>query len=177
MYFVLVVIANSNIFSVFLATEVEAREELQCSADAICQVYIDTDLELQEALNDGPPYSCINISVNFNGTWQKQGFTCLTGRVYMPDRAGHRLPCTAMRVKWTPRDFLMWNSLSGKQHMLLTVASTTTSPVKPWSKRQRKLCGATPSPNTMCGMLTCSVMATLLHTRQSARSSHMGNIR
>ena len=59
----------------------------------------------------------------------------------------------------------MWNSLSGKQHMLMTVASTTTSPAKIWSKRQGKLCGAAPSPNTVCGMLRCLATVILLCTR------------
>ena len=56
-------------------------------------------------------------------------------------------PSTAMLVRWTPRGFLTWNFVSGKQHILVTVASTTTSPAKPWSKRQGKLCGAAPLPN------------------------------
>ena len=43
MYFVVMVVANSNIFSVFLASEVESGEELQCSADAIHQAYTNTD--------------------------------------------------------------------------------------------------------------------------------------
>ena len=58
----------------------EAGEDLlQRSADAIRQAYADTDPELQEALNGGPPYPCIDISVSFDGTWQKRGFTSLYG--------------------------------------------------------------------------------------------------
>ena len=72
-------------------------------------------------------------------------------------------PSTAMLVR--PRGFLMWNSMSGKQHMLVTVASTTISPAKPWSKRQGKLHWAVPLPNTVCGMLRCSSTVILLYTR------------
>ena len=47
MYFVLVVIANCKyIFSVLLVAEVEAGEELlKRSANALCQVYTNTDPE------------------------------------------------------------------------------------------------------------------------------------
>ena len=46
MYFILVVIANCNIFSVLLAAEVEDGEELlKHSTDALRQVYTNTDPE------------------------------------------------------------------------------------------------------------------------------------
>ena len=58
----------------------EAGEELlQRSADAIRQAYADTDPELRKALNGGAPYPCIDISVSFDGTWQKRRFTSLYG--------------------------------------------------------------------------------------------------
>ena len=80
MYFVVVVIANCNTFSVFLSAEVEAGEEgLERSADAMCHAYSDKDLELWEALNSGPPYRCIDMSVSFDITWQKREFTYLYG--------------------------------------------------------------------------------------------------
>ena len=69
----------------------------------------------------------------------------------------------------------MRNSLSGKQHMLVTVASTTTSPVKPWNKRQGKLCGAALWPNTMCGMSRCSAMATQSGLQAQAIRGRCGN--
>ncbi|KAL8612674.1 hypothetical protein ACOMHN_044615 [Nucella lapillus] len=66
--------------SLCTAAEVEAGEELvQRSADAIRQAYADTDPDLREALDGGQPYPCINISVSFDGTWQKRGFTSLYG--------------------------------------------------------------------------------------------------
>ena len=46
MYFILVVIANCNIFSVLLAAEVEdGKELLKHSTDALRQVYTNTDPE------------------------------------------------------------------------------------------------------------------------------------
>ena len=46
MYFILVVIANCNIFSVVVAAEVEDGEELlKHSTDALRQVYTNTDPE------------------------------------------------------------------------------------------------------------------------------------
>ena len=58
----------------------EAGEEhLQLSADALHQAYSDTDPELWEALNGGPQYPCVNMSVSFDITWQKRGFTYLSG--------------------------------------------------------------------------------------------------
>ena len=58
----------------------EAGEErLQRSADALHQVYSDTDPELWEALNGGPQYPGINMSVSFDITWQKRGFTYISG--------------------------------------------------------------------------------------------------
>ena len=46
MYFILVVIANCNIFSVILAAEVEDGEELlKHLTDALRQVYTNTDPE------------------------------------------------------------------------------------------------------------------------------------
>ncbi|KAL8561277.1 hypothetical protein ACOMHN_047132 [Nucella lapillus] len=63
----------------FTAAEVEAGEELmQRSADAIRQAYADTDPDLRETLDGGQPYPCINISVSFDGTWQKRGFTSVS---------------------------------------------------------------------------------------------------
>ncbi|KAL8573387.1 hypothetical protein ACOMHN_032402 [Nucella lapillus] len=62
------------------AAEVEAGEELmQRSADAIRQAYADTDPDPWEALDGGQPYPCIDISVSFDRTWQKRGFTSLYG--------------------------------------------------------------------------------------------------
>ena len=58
----------------------EAGEErLQCSADALHQAYSDTDPELWEALNGGPQCPGIDMSVSFDITWQKHGFTYLSG--------------------------------------------------------------------------------------------------
>ena len=58
----------------------EAGEELfQRSANALHNVYSNTDPELWEALNCGPQYPCINMSVSFDITWQKHGCTYLSG--------------------------------------------------------------------------------------------------
>ena len=58
----------------------EAGEEhLQRSADALHQTYSDTDPELWEALNGGPQYPDIDMSASFDITWQKHGFTYLSG--------------------------------------------------------------------------------------------------
>ena len=61
--------------------------------------------------------------------------------------------------------------------MLVTVASTTTSQAKPWSKRQGKLRGAAPSPNTVCGMLIMvSDCDSSVHKDSFVSSSHTGNL-
>ena len=58
----------------------EAGEErLKRSADALHQAYSDTEAELWEALNGGPQYPDICMSVSFDIKWQKHGFTYLSG--------------------------------------------------------------------------------------------------
>ena len=54
----------------------EAREKLQRTYAKPTPTH---DPELWEALNGGPPYPCIDISVSFDSTWQKLGFTSLSG--------------------------------------------------------------------------------------------------
>ena len=72
--------AYCTILTVFSAAEVEAGEErLLRSADALHQAYFDTDPELWEALSGGPQYPGIDMSVSFDITWQKRGFTYLPG--------------------------------------------------------------------------------------------------
>ena len=53
-------------------------EVLQRSATLIRQAYADTDPDLKDALDRGEE-PVINISVSFDGTWQKRGFTSLYG--------------------------------------------------------------------------------------------------
>ena len=165
------VIAYCNIFSVFSAAEVEAGEGLQRSADALHEAYSDTVPELWEAVNGGPQYPDINISVSFDITWQKRGFTYLSGLgVCIDVLTGlvinhHVLSKYCHACEVNTKRITHMKLLVTKQHMLVTVASTTTSPSKPWSKRQEKLCGAAPSPNTVCGILRCSATVILLCTR------------
>ena len=75
-YSVLVVIENCKIFSLFLAAKVEGGE-LQHSADVIRQAITNTDPELREGLNGGPPYPCIDMSASFDITWAE-------ARIYIP---------------------------------------------------------------------------------------------
>lgn len=51
---------------------------LQRSAKAIREAYAETDPDLQEALDRGES-PVIDISVSYDGTWQKRGFTSLFG--------------------------------------------------------------------------------------------------
>ena len=48
------------------------------SAEAVREAYADTDPHLREAINRGEN-PIIDISVSFDGTWQKRGFTSLYG--------------------------------------------------------------------------------------------------
>ena len=63
----------------FTAAEVGAGADmLQRSAKAIREAYAETDPDLQEALDRGES-PVIDISVSYDGTWQKRGFTSLFG--------------------------------------------------------------------------------------------------
>ena len=62
-----------------------AEAEIVCGGDmlvrsgeAVRKAYADTDPDLREAINRGEN-PIIDISVSFNGTWQKRGFTSLYG--------------------------------------------------------------------------------------------------
>ena len=57
---------------------VSGGDMLVRSAEAVREAYADTDLDLREAINRGEN-PIIDISVSFNGTWQKRGFTSLYG--------------------------------------------------------------------------------------------------
>ena len=48
------------------------------SAEAVHEAYADTDPDLRQAINRGEN-PIIDISVSFEGTWQKHGFTSLYG--------------------------------------------------------------------------------------------------
>ncbi|KAI8745420.1 serine/threonine-protein kinase kinX [Biomphalaria glabrata] len=61
--------------------EVESGEDmLYCTANAICQAYAETDNDIREAIERGE-IPLIDISVSYDGTWQKRGFTSLYGVV------------------------------------------------------------------------------------------------
>ena len=57
---------------------VSGGDMLVRSAAAVREAYADTDLDLREAINRGEN-PIIDISVSFDGTWQKRGFTSLYG--------------------------------------------------------------------------------------------------
>ncbi|XP_076455485.1 uncharacterized protein LOC143290080 [Babylonia areolata] len=62
-------------------TDAEISSGADCllrSAAAIRNAYAETDADLREALDRGEE-PIINISVSFDGTWQKRGFTSLFG--------------------------------------------------------------------------------------------------
>ncbi|XP_076462944.1 uncharacterized protein LOC143295248 [Babylonia areolata] len=61
------------------AAEIESGSTLlECTAATIRQAYAETVEDLQEALDKGEN-PVINISVSYDGTWQKRGFTSLYG--------------------------------------------------------------------------------------------------
>ncbi|KAK0062166.1 hypothetical protein Bpfe_008267 [Biomphalaria pfeifferi] len=51
------------------------------TANAIHQAYAETDDDIREAIERGEN-PLIDISVSYDGTWQKRGFTSLYGQVY-----------------------------------------------------------------------------------------------
>ena len=53
-------------------------EALQRNADAVRQAYAYIDPDLRDAMNQGRT-PVIDVSVSFDGTWQKRGFTSLYG--------------------------------------------------------------------------------------------------
>ena len=57
---------------------VSGGDMLVRSGEAVRKAYADTDPDLREAFNRGEN-PIIDISVSFNGTWQKRGFTSLYG--------------------------------------------------------------------------------------------------
>ena len=57
---------------------VSGGDMLVRSAEAVREAYADTDPHLREAINKGEN-PIIDISVSFDGTWQKRGFTSLYG--------------------------------------------------------------------------------------------------
>ena len=57
---------------------VSGGDMLVHSAEAVREAYADTDPDLREAINRGEN-PIIDISVSFDGTWQKRGFTSLYG--------------------------------------------------------------------------------------------------
>ncbi|XP_070202967.1 uncharacterized protein [Littorina saxatilis] len=60
------------------AEVVAGEEALYQSANDIRKAYAEVDADLQEAMNRGETRT-IDISVSFDGTWQKRGFTSLYG--------------------------------------------------------------------------------------------------
>ena len=51
---------------------------LDCTAAAIREAYAEMDEDLREAL-EREEDPIVNISVSYDGTWQKRGFTSLFG--------------------------------------------------------------------------------------------------
>ena len=72
---------SSDIKQIILFAEAEivsGGDMLVRSAEAVREAYADTDPHLREAINRGEN-PIIDISVSFDGTWQKRGFTSLYG--------------------------------------------------------------------------------------------------
>ena len=143
------------------------------------------DPDLWQALKGGPQYSCIDMSVSFDITWQKPGFTyligvgvgidVLTGLVIDYDVLTKYCHACNVNTKRIPHvELLVWKAAHARD--CWAVASSTTSPPKPRSKGLGKLRGAAPSSDTACGMLRCSATVILLCTRQSVSSSHTGKM-
>ena len=72
-------IINHFLYTMFTEAEVGAGMDLlERSATAIRAAYAETDPDLQEALERGES-PIVDISVSYDGTWQKRGFTSLFG--------------------------------------------------------------------------------------------------
>ena len=121
-------------------------EALQRSADAVRQAYADIDPDLRDAMNQGRT-PVINISVSFDGTWQKRGFTSLYGvgicidvlTGLVVDYHVMSKYCHACQLKQaaglTAADLEEWRQTMWGEG---SAAQTTTSPARLWNKKQQK---------------------------------------
>ena len=115
---------------------------LQRTAEAILEAYAETDPDLQEALDRGES-PVIDVSVSYDGTWQKRGFTSLFGVGICIDVLSGLVidydvlskychACKMTEAKDLPaRDLAAWK----EQHAPDCCQNHQNHQARPWSKR------------------------------------------